>query len=204
MTQHNHDELVRKNARLGLTVMGVVAFMVGLSFAAVPLYDAFCRVTGFGGTTQTADALPDTILERTVTVQFNADTSAKLPWDFKPEERSIEVKLGQRGITAFSAQNKTNAPTAGTALYNVTPLKAGKYFHKIQCFCFDEQILTPGQQVSMPVLFFVDPAMDEDPNMKEVKTITLSYSFYPADSKALEEALDTLYNGGDVEVKSTN
>ncbi len=198
MTNHpTPEELTRKNARTGLAVIGIVVLMMGLSFAAVPLYDAFCRVTGFGGTTQTAEALPDTILKRTVTVQFNADTSRKLPWVFKPEQRSIKVKLGQRGITAFHARNRENHATVGTALYNVTPLKAGKYFHKIQCFCFDEQVLAPNQEVSMPVLFFVDPAMNDDPNMFDVHTITLSYTFFPAESKALEEALEAFYNEGE-------
>lgn len=189
-----HAEMARKNARLGLTVLAVVLGMAALSYASVPLYNLFCRVTGFGGTTQVADAYPENVLERTVTVQFNADIDRNLAWDFEPEERSIEVKLGQKGLTAFSAHNRTPKPLAGTAIYNVTPLKAGKYFHKVQCFCFDEQILNPGQQVSMPVMFYVDPKMDEDPNMQDVKTITLSYTFFRAESEALEEALEGFYN----------
>jgi len=189
-TPDPHAEMTRKNARLGLCVLGVVILMIGLSFAAVPLYGVFCRVTGFGGTTQTANALPETILERTVTIQFNADTSPNMPWVFEPEQRKIEIKLGQQGLTAYSARNKTNRPTSGNALYNVTPLKAGKYFHKIQCFCFDEQTLKPHEEVSMPVLFYVDPAMDKDPNMEDVHTITLSYTFYPAEEyeRALEKS----------------
>lgn len=188
------QELAKKNARIGLLVLGVVAGMVGLSFASVPLYDLFCSVTGFGGTTQVSEALPENIIDRTVTIKFNADTARGMPWEFKPEMREIDVKLGERGLTAFSARNKMPHPTSGTAIYNVTPLKAGKYFHKIQCFCFDEQTLQGGEQVSMPVLFYVDPKMDEDPNMDDVKAITLSYTFFKAETKALEDALEGFYN----------
>jgi len=189
-----HEEVSRKNARMGLTVLGVVLGMAALSYASVPLYDMFCRVTGFGGTTQVSETLPDEILERTVTIQFNADIGPKLNWDFKPEQRSIQVKLGQKGLTSYTARNKGALPTAGTAIYNVTPLKAGKYFHKIQCFCFDAQTLQAKQTVDMPVLFYVDPEMNEDPNMNDVKTITLSYTFFKAESKELEEALEDFYN----------
>lgn len=189
-----HAEMTRKNARLGLSVLAVVIGMAALAYASVPLYTLFCRVTGFGGTTQTANAFPDTVLERTITVQFNADIDRNLPWDFEPEQRSIEVKIGQKGLTAFSAHNRSGKPVAGSAIYNVTPLKVGKYFHKVQCFCFDEQILAPGQQVSMPVLFYIDPKIDEDPNMRDVKTITLSYTFYKAESEELEDALEGFYN----------
>ena len=129
-------DLSRKNARLGLIVLGVVAGMIGLAYASVPLYGLFCRVTGFGGTTQVSSSLPDVVLERRVIIQFNADTDPHLPWVFKPEQREIEVQLGQRGVTSFYAKNEADQPVTGTALYNVTPLKAGKYFHKIQCFCF--------------------------------------------------------------------
>ncbi|MBX2834421.1 MAG: cytochrome c oxidase assembly protein [Micavibrio sp.] len=179
--EHRHAEAAQKNARVGLIVLAVVVGMAGLSFAAVPLYDAFCRVTGFGGTTGTDDALPGEVLERSVKVQFNADISSNMTWEFAPEERFIEVKLGQKGLTAYRAKNTTNRVTKGSALYNVTPLKAGKYFKKIQCFCFDEQSLKPYEEVSMPVFFYVDPAMNDDPNMEDVHTITLSYTFYPAD-----------------------
>ncbi len=189
-----HATLARKNARLGRIIFAIVVLMIGLSYAAVPLYDTFCRITGFAGTTQISEALPDTILDRRITIQFNADTHSSIPWVFKPENRSIEVQLGQRGLTAFSAKNKENKPTAGTAIYNVTPLKAGKYFNKIQCFCFDEQILDAGEEVSMPVLFYVDPKMNDDPNMNDVHTITLSYTFFKAESEELDKALESFYN----------
>lgn len=196
------QKLVAKNARTGLIVLGAVMFMLGLSFAAVPFYDLFCRMTGFGGTPQTATALPGVILDRTVTIRFNADTGRDMPWDFKSEIKETAVRLGERGLAAFSAYNPRSEAIAGTALYNVTPPKAGKYFHKIQCFCFDEQTLQPGERVSMPVMFYVDPAMDTDPNMQDVHRITLSYTFYPAESKELEAALATFYNDGGVEPAS--
>lgn len=186
--------MARKNARLGLGVLAVVVGMAGLAYASVPLYSLFCRVTGFGGTTQVAESFPDQVLERVVTVQFNADTDRNLPWDFEPEERKIEVQLGQKGLTAFRAHNRLPQPVSGTAIYNVTPLKAGKYFHKVQCFCFDEQTLQPGQSVSMPVMFYVDPAMADDQNMNDVHTITLSYTFYRAESEALDDAFEAFYN----------
>ena len=191
----DHDQLVRKNARTGLTVLGIVVMMVGVSFAAVPLYDLFCRVTGFGGTTQTSAALPDRIVDRVVTVRFDANTGRNMPWDFKPEMREIQVRLGEKGITSYNAHNRLSKTTTGTALYNVTPAKAGIYFNKIQCFCFAEQALAPGESMDMPVLFYVDPAMADDPDMADVTTITLSYTFYEASSKELEDAMDGFYNG---------
>jgi cytochrome c oxidase assembly protein subunit 11 len=193
MNDKNND-LVQKNKRAGLIVLGVVALMVGVSFASVPLYDLFCRVTGFGGTTQTADALPNQVLERTVKVQFNADTGRNMPWHFKPEQRSVDIQIGARGLASFLSSNPTDETVTGTALYNVTPLKVGKYFHKIQCFCFDEQALMPGEEMSMPVMFYIDPAFDADPNMKDVTTITLSYTFYKTDTEELEDALEGFYN----------
>lgn len=190
------EELIRKNARTGLMVLAFVMVMVGVAFAAVPLYDLFCRVTGFGGTTQVAASLPSEteILDRTVTINFSSQTGRNMPWEFKPEMRAVDVRLGERGITNYFAKNPTSAPVGGTAVYNVTPLKVGKYFHKIQCFCFDEQVLMPGQEMSMPVLFFVDPAMQDDPNMDDVTTITLSYTFYKSESEELESALEAFYN----------
>lgn len=190
----NPHDLAKQNARVGLSVLAIVVGMVGLSFAAVPLYDLFCRVTGFGGTTQTAEALPGEVVDRVVTIKFNADTGRNMPWVFKPEQREVDVRLGQKGITAYSARNPMAMPVGGTAIYNVTPLKAGKYFHKIQCFCFDEQVLQAGQEVSMPVLFFVDPAMNEDPNMDDVSAITLSYTFFRSESEELDAALEAFYN----------
>lgn len=203
----NHDQnnsLIRKNARTGLAVFSVILVMIGLSFAAVPLYSLFCKVTGFDGTPGTAAALPDKILDRKVTIRFNADTGPGMMWDFKPELLQIDVRLGEKGLAAFHARNRLATASGGTAVYNVTPLKAGKYFHKVQCFCFDEQILQPGQDVSMPVMFFVDPSMNDDPDMDDVTSITLSYTFYPVESKVLEDALDAFYNEPNPAIQGTN
>jgi len=202
-TPLDHEEMTRKNARVGLSVLAIVVGMVTLAYASVPLYDLFCRVTGFGGTTQTAESLPGTVLDRTVTIKFNAETNRNLPWNFRPEQREIEVQLGQRGITAYSATNIQSTPTTGTAVYNVTPLKAGKYFHKIQCFCFDEQTLGPKERMDMPVLFFVDPAMNDDPSMDDVESITLSYTFFRAETEELDQALEAFYNDENTDIKKT-
>lgn len=190
----NHDEIAKKNQRVFFRVMLIVLFMVGLSFAAVPLYDVFCRVTGFGGTTQYAQEYPDQILEREMTVLFNADTGRNMPWDFKPEERSVKIKVGDRGLTNYIAHNPKDLPVTGTAIYNVIPQKAGKYFHKVQCFCFDEQLLPPGERMNMPVMFFIDPAINDDKSMDDVDTITLSYTFFRAESEDLDKALEEFYN----------
>lgn len=185
-----------KNTKTLLSVFAVVFFMVGLAFASVPLYDLFCRVTGFGGTTQVSTNIPDEseILDRQITVRFNADTNRKLNWSFKPEMRKTTLNVGQQGLINFIAKNKDRQPGVGTAVYNVSPPKAGQYFHKTQCFCFDAQMLVPGQEMNMPVVFYVDPAIADDRNMDDVKTITLSYSFFESDSKELDQALEAFYN----------
>lgn len=192
-TKHS-EQLRRKNAKTARRVFLIVAAMVGLSFASVPLYNLFCRVTGFGGTTQVSAALPDQILDRSVTIRFDANTARNLPWEFRPEVLETSVKLGAKGLTNFIAMNESKNPVTGTALYNVTPLKAGKYFHKIQCFCFNEQVLQPGERVNMPVMFYVDPKMQDDPLMDDVTTITLSYSFFKIDTPELDQAWEAFYN----------
>ena len=189
------DELKRKNLKVLVTVLTAVFIMIGVSFASVPLYNLFCRVTGFGGTTQVAQDLPDHVLDRTVTVKLNSDTASNLPWQFEPDMREIDLQIGQKGFVSFHAENKTDVPITGTALYNVVPTKAGKYFHKVQCFCFGEQLLEPKQRVAMPVMFYVSPDIADDPNMDDVKTITLSYTFFKAESEALDQALEAFYNG---------
>jgi cytochrome c oxidase assembly protein subunit 11 len=188
MNKDQHD----KNTRTLLTVFGVVFFMVGMAFASVPLYDLFCRVTGFGGTTQLSTSLPDKILDRKITVKFNTDVNRKLPWNFESETSALTLNIGQDALVNFVAHNTGNEPVAGTAVYNVTPLKAGKYFHKTQCFCFDYQILKPNERMNMPVVFYVDPSMHDDPNMEDVTTITLSYNFFKSDSDELDEAMEKL------------
>ena len=185
-----------KNTKTLLSVLAVVAVMIGVAFASVPLYDIFCKVTGLGGTTQVSAAAPDEgeILDRDVTIRFTGDTNRDLNWSFKPEKNTVTLKVGQQALINFKAKNPSANATVGTAVYNVTPLKAGKYFKKTQCFCFDEQVLTPGQTMNMPVMFYIDPKIADDRNMDDVKSITLSYSFFKADSKALDTALEAFYN----------
>ena len=190
----NNKEIHDKNTKTLLMVFGAVFFMVGLAFASVPLYDLFCRVTGFGGTTQLSTSLPDKILDRKMTVRFNTDVNRKLPWDFHAETSNITLNIGQDALINFKAKNTAANPNAGTAVYNVTPAKAGKYFHKTQCFCFDYKILKPGEDVNMPVLFYIDPSIADDPNMEDVTTITLSYNFFQSDSSELDAAMETFYN----------
>lgn len=183
-----------KNTKTAAAVFLIVFVMVGLAFASVPLYRLFCQVTGFGGTTMLADKLPDNIIDREITVRFDTNTSRNINWSFRAEKHQDAVKLGQQGLIAFYAKNNAKIPTAGTALYNVTPLKAGKYFRKIQCFCFNDQTLAPGEEMPMPVVYFIDPALDKDPEMDDVKYITLSYTFFPAESEELDKALEAFYN----------
>ena len=191
----DNTRLARRNTRVLLASLGVVVTMVGVSFAAVPLYQLFCQVTGFGGTTQVAEAMPDQVLDRTMRVRFVATADPALPWAFNAETREMEVRVGEPGLAFYSATNTAEQPTAGMAVYNVTPAKAGLYFSKVQCFCFDEQILPPGEEVDFPVYFFLDPAMADDPNLDDVQVVTLSYTFYASESDALERAVDDYYQG---------
>lgn len=189
------SDLQRKNAKVMLVTLGVVFGMIGLSFASVPLYRMICQVTGWGGTTQMVEAnTSDKIYDREITVRFNTDVAQGMPWEFKPELRSVPVKVGQDGLISFVAKNLSDAPVTGTAVYNVTPLKVAKYFYKTQCFCFGEQTLQPGQMQHMPVTFFVDPAIMQDRDMDDVKTITLSYSFFRHGTQELESAIEKYYN----------
>jgi len=174
----------RRNARTGVVLTGIVAGMVGLSFASVPLYRLFCQVTGCGGTTPIAAAAPGAVTERVIKVRFNADTAPGLPWSFKPVQREIALKVGESGLAYYRARNLAAKAVTGTSTFNVTPLKAGQYFSKVQCFCFDEQRLEAGQELDMAVSFFVDPEILSDRNLDEVKTITLSYTFFRAPGDA--------------------
>ncbi|MBB5517945.1 cytochrome c oxidase assembly protein [Amphiplicatus metriothermophilus] len=179
----DRKQIVKTNRRTALVVAGVVAAMVGLSFAAVPAYRAFCQVTGWGGTTQRADAAADAILERAVTIRFDGTTGADLPWRFRPEQISQTLKVGESGLAFYEAENLSDRPVTGRATYNVSPAKAGLYFKKIDCFCFTEQRLAPGEKVSMPVTYFIDPAIARDRNLDDVQTITLSYTFFRWDDE---------------------
>jgi len=169
-------------------VLGVIAVMTGLTIAAVPLYELFCQVTGFGGTTQRADAAPEAVGERRVTVRFDANVSG-IDWAFKPLQTEVDLAVGEERLGFYQVTNTSNAPIVGTSTYSVTPHKAGPYFSKIQCFCFTEQVLLPGETVDMPVSFFVEPDIVEDANLADVDTITLSYTFFQAKGEAAEQAL---------------
>lgn len=174
----------RKNISLALNLLLIVLGMCLLTAASVPLYRLFCQVTGYGGTTGASHRAPDHIINRVFTVTFNADTDPGLPWDFAPAQHSVKVKVGEKTLIHYTAHNKTSQRITGHAVYNVVPFAAGGYFEKIQCFCFTEQTLEPNQTVDMPVLFFIDPGVMDDPDMKEVQTITLSYTFFPVKTDA--------------------
>lgn len=159
-------------------LVGVVVTMGALAWAAVPFYDWFCRVTGFGGTTQVAVAAPDTILDETVRVRFDANVDKNMDWTFRPLQTSMEINIGETGLAFYEAINNSDVPITGTASYNVAPEVAGYYFSKIQCFCFTEQTLQPGERIEMPVSFFVDPELVGDRDAGWVRDITLSYTFH--------------------------
>lgn len=161
-----------------LVLIAVAIGMLCLGFASKPLYDTFCRVTGFGGTVRTADANLSEVIDRVVTVNFDSNVSPDLPWSFKPEQRSIDVKLGQSGLAYYQVTNTSKKAVVGTATFNVTPIKAASYFIKTECFCFTEQLVKPGETVSMPVLFHVDPLLDEEARLDDISNITLSYTFF--------------------------
>lgn len=189
------QDLARKNKRVMTYALGFVAVMIGVSFASVPLYRAICKVTGWGGTTRMVASNPYQAVEgRTMHVRFDANVSRGMPWTFKPDVTEVSVAVGADGLVSFVAENTTDQAVTGTAVYNVTPLKAGKYFNKTQCFCFNEQVLEPGQRVHMPVAFFVDPAILDDPELKDLNTITLSYTFFKAETPELEKAIENFTN----------
>ncbi|KZM51573.1 cytochrome c oxidase assembly protein [Labrenzia sp. OB1] len=180
-TGENTQTLSRSNRKVAIACVGVFAMMVGAAYAAVPLYNLFCRVTGFGGTTQVADTESDLIIDRMITVRFDGNVNHALPWKFRPVQRSVTLKMGETAQLAYEATNMGTGPTFGTSTFNVSPPTAGIYFNKLECFCFTEQKLEAGEHVEMPVVFFVDPEMDNDPELKSVKEITLSYTFFPVE-----------------------
>lgn len=173
----------RSNTVLAGVLAVVVVGMVGMSFAAVPLYRMFCQATGYGGTPQIGGVASGPSDHR-VTIRFNADTNPGLPWSFAPDQKQVDVALGEEQLATYHATNAADHTVTGTALYNVTPEKAAKYFHKTACFCFNEQTLAPGQKAEFPVTFFVDPELATDPATADVTTITLSYTFF----RALDDA----------------
>ena len=175
--------MIDRKTRTALLAVGGIVFMTGLGFASVPLYRAFCQATGLNGTTQRGTAAPGGVGEK-VTVAFDANVSPRLAWEFKPERRSDTIDIGGRDMAYFTATNKSDRPVTGTATFNVPPAQAGKYFTKIQCFCFTQQTLEPGETVRMPVIFYVDPKILDDADARDIREITLSYTFYPAADSA--------------------
>jgi cytochrome c oxidase assembly protein subunit 11 len=173
----------RTNRQILLPLIAVAIGMLMLSYAAVPFYKLFCAATGFGGTTRRSITAPSVISTKVIHVRFNADTDPALPWKFEPLEREVSVRIGENRLVAFRATNESAKETRGSATYNVTPNLAGQYFNKIQCFCFEEQRLKPGETVSMPVSFFIDPAILDDVNLQGITNITLSYTFFSYDSR---------------------
>jgi len=188
MTTGAQHDIPTRNRRMAIACGVLVAGMVGASYAAVPLYRLFCQVTGFGGTTQRAEAAPQGVLDRTMAVRFDANVGAGLGWRFQPEQVQQEVRLGESSLAFYRATNLTQKPVTGQAVFNVTPPQAGYYFNKIECFCFTEQTLEPGQTVDMPVQYFVDPDIVKDEDLKSLGAITLSYTFYPAEKPVAQQA----------------
>ena len=173
--------LAQKNRSIGIRAALFGLAMLALAFAAVPLYRIFCQVTGFGGTTMKADAAPGAVAGE-IGVRFDANIDPRLPWKFEPEQATVRIHPGGRTTIYYKATNYTARSTTGQAIFNVTPETAGKYFSKIECFCFTEQTLKPGESVRMPVIFFVDPKLREDPDTRHIDEITLSYTFYPVEN----------------------
>lgn len=188
----------KANQKTALYALGVVFFMGAMAWASVPLYDLFCRVTGYGGYTNVSEVGSEIILDETITIRFDASLERDMPWEFMPVERQVEVKFGETALAFYEAYNPTGRPIAGSASYNVTPYGAGSFFNKIDCFCFQEQILQPGERVQMPVTFFVDPELVNDKDAKFAKTITLSYTFYEIELPVDEAKFNINYPSPDL------
>lgn len=178
------EELKKSNANrmVALVCLAFFGGMIGMAYAAVPLYAMFCQVTGYGGTTQRATQYSDRILDRKITVRFDANVSSGLPWTFKPVAREISMKIGETAQAHYTATNPFPTTTSGRATYNVTPEFAGSYFNKVECFCFTDTTLKPGEALDMPVVFYVDPDIVDAPELKGITTITLSYTFFPIET----------------------
>ncbi|MBK8458590.1 MAG: cytochrome c oxidase assembly protein [Phyllobacteriaceae bacterium] len=167
------------NLAIAAACLAFFGGMVGMSYAAVPLYQLFCQVTGYGGTTQRAEQAPSVILDRTVKVHFDTTVASGLPWSFQPVKREVTIRIGETAEVAFVAKNQSAAPIVGRAAFNVTPHYAGSFFNKLECFCFTDMTVKPGEELTLPVVFFVDPAIVDQPEFKGLTSITLSYTFYP-------------------------
>ena len=190
----------RKSRRSDMTVATACAAfftsMIGVTYASVPLYQLFCQVTGYGGTTKKADTASANVLDRTITVRFDANVASGLPWEFQPKQREVTIRLGETTDVAYLAKNIFNTPTRGKASFNVTPELAGAYFNKLQCFCFTDTTLKPGETLDMPVQFFVDPEIINEVDLKDINTITLSYTFFPSTDETPVAAAEKKTEGG--------
>ena len=194
-TEHK-DKGKRRDGAVALALVGLVAGMTGLAFASVPLYRMFCQATGYGGVPQRAERGANEILDRTIRIRFDANVDHALPWTFAPVQRVIDVKIGETTLAFFKASNTSNAQVSGTAVFNVVPELAGRYFTKIECFCFKQQTLAAGASVEMPVTFFVDPKIVDDEDTKNISEITLSYTFYRTGEDAGVAAAPAAGNSG--------
>ncbi len=189
------NETARKmdpNTRVVLRLCGVIVVMGALTAASVPFYNWFCQVTGFGGATVTADAGSETVLDQTIRIRFDASTASDMPWEFRPVVPNMDIRIGETGLAFYEAYNPTSRPIAGTASFNVAPFDTGGYFVKIACFCFEMQVLQPGERVRMPVTFYVDPEIQNDPDTVDTPAITLSYTFHVTDMPEDFAALDAV------------
>lgn len=173
----------RRNRNIAAACLATFLGMIGVSYAAVPLYQLFCQVTGYGGTTQRVEQYSDTVLDQTITVRFDANVSGGLPWEFAPDQRDVTMRIGETTQISYTARNLFDRPTRGRASFNVSPPLAGAYFNKVECFCFTDTELKPGETMEMPVVFFVDPDIVKAPELKNLKTITLSYTFFPLEGE---------------------
>lgn len=182
------------NAKLAVRLVCIAVTMVGLSFAAVPLYSWFCQTTGFAGTPQVAEHSTGEVLDKTISIRFDANTTPGMPWEFKPKQTQMTVRIGETAMAFYEAYNPTDRTITGTASYNVAPDIAGGYFNKIECFCFTEQTLRPGERVDMPVIFFVDPELARDSDTSRVRQIVLSYTFYETEPSGDQASLSPQTN----------
>ncbi len=189
--------LTSANIKVALACGAFFAGMIGMAYASVPLYKLFCQVTGYGGTTQRVEQYSDTILDKTITVRFDANTSGGLPWAFAPKQREVTLRIGETVQVAYEARNWYSTPTRGMATFNVTPQSAGVYFNKVQCFCFNDTELKSGEAMDMPVVFYVDPAIADAIETRNIKTITLSYTFFPVDAEKPVAAVGEKGSPGD-------
>ena len=177
------------NKKTLVILSGIGVAMLGLGFASDPLYDTFCKVTGYGGTPKIADENQSEIIDRTVTVEFDSNVAQDLPWKFRPDQRRMDVKLGQSGLAYYTVENTSDEVVTGVANFNVMPVKVAPFFIKTECFCFEEQTIQPGEKLNLPVIFFVDPQLDEDSRFDEIKTMTLSYTFFPTEEGTMPAQL---------------